>query len=447
MKINKPHHLITYTTIVCISLLSIILLNSFSSHLYSFLNISWLALILVLIIFLIPSSYKNTNTEKNYSTKQWISHIIALQLSLYSMFLGICWVSNMTVSSFNTTPKPLFVTTSFNLLTHLGLFPWSIALIVAFLFMKLLKTKKTDIYFSNLLAPNTASNHIAWRSTNAAIKYALGFAVISCIFFISLLWAFVFAPRLFPLHVGATISSMLLPLSLFAITLSKGFKKSLKVLLAFKNPTYLGICLATIGFSILLILLNIVFSFLPQTPIKLPVFINNFMQRGFMPLWQLFTACWWLSWGFIAGLFIARISQGYSLAKIILGTLTTPLLLLLGCYLAIHANLVSPQFYLSASYSYLVPLIATIGFISLMTLILQKRFLPCLILSYLPISMTKHRNHHFMFRKYFQTCALLLYLYLATNLASLTPLFLFFGIILYAVLVWLLVSAFRVLLR
>lgn len=446
MKTNKPHHFITYSSVAVFSALAIALLKCYSSDLYPFFAIGWVALALTLIMLFLPSSYKAT-LKKTYSTGQWLLQIAAFQLSLFAMYLGVSWVSNMTISSFNTLPKPLFTLTSFDLLAHFGLFPWGIALVIAFLFIKLSNIKQTDIYFSNLLAPNTASNHIGWRSTNAAIKYGLGLAILSCIFFITLLWALVFAPDLFPIRVGATVSNMFIPLALFAVTFSKFFKQTLKKLLAYKNPTSLGICIATLGTSIILILLNIVFSFLPHSPVALPAFIQNFMKQGVMPLWNLFSACWWLSWGFIAGLFIARISRGYSTAQIFMATLTLPLLLLLSCYLILHNNIITTQFYLSTTYSYLTPLIATLGFIGLITLTMRKIFLPCMILSYLPLSITKHRNHHFMFRKYFQACAILLYFYLATNLASLTPLFLFFGIILYATLVWVLISAFRILIR
>lgn len=414
MKVNQAHPIIMWLLIAANVAITLTLLSLYPLQTRYIFMFNWIALLIAVVYIITPLGSKRlaaaNDTHKRHNTLQWWLRIIAMQLSLLFLLMGISWLIQPSA----------YIQSLHQQLTHFGLYPWSWISIVAVAFGIHNYRQQQDTHMHNIIAPQRKTSQTLISVINTTVKNT-GFAAWSItLLLICIIWARIFIPEPFILVHGFNFATILTTLILFFFSFTKIFKKVLKKICAHKNPTPLAITICYISITLLLIIFSMLFSSLYSHDIKISGFIQYYMNKNPYTLWQLFSLCWWFSWSYLAGIYIARISKGYSIRMMLIATLSLP----------IAITLLLSFVHTSSYMTTLIPVIcATLGFIGIVLLFTNKIFLPSTVMTFLPhAEVPRHRDHHFLIRKWFQTAFIIAYFFLAMNLPALY--LIIFGIVL-----------------
>ena len=405
MKVNQAHPIIMWLFVIFYTAITLTLLSLYPAQTRYVFMFNWAALLIAVIYIITPLGSKRlsapNDTSKRYNTLQWWLRIVVMELSLFFLMMGISWLIQPSA----------YIQSLHQQLTNFGLFPWSWICIIAIAFGLCGYHKQQDTYMHNLAIPKHAHNQTFVSCINSAVKITTFSAWCITLLLVCIIWAKIFIPEPFILAHGFNLATILTTLILFFFSFTKLFKKALKKICAFKNPTPLSITICCIGISLLLIIFSMLFSGLHTSHIKISSFIQYYMNKNPQILWHIFSLSWWFSWSYLAGIYIARISKGYSIRMMLIATLSLPVVI---------AILLSFTHNNSFMTSYIPVICATLGFIGILLLFTNKSFLPSTVMTFLPYAdRPRHRDHHFLFRKWFQVAFIVAYFFLAINLPAL----------------------------
>ena len=384
------------------------------------LNAFWLALALALIIIVSPwgsQRLPGNNDKPTFPPLHWLLNIFAIQLSLTAAFLGICELCGQVLPIGTSLHPHLFSTNLQLFLTHYGLFPWSLYAICAVGFGVVAYRSKENGYFNKLLFPLFKSQEqqplgLTFNGHTKLFSIS-GFSITLAL--LCVLLAALICSAFQPFTTGFTPGTVMLTIVLIFFAYTHYFRKYLTKSLTPPIPIPLANLKIAIVFVLLLIALNLVLSPLnKQTQLSTPKFITTLQQSNWMQFWHIFSASWWLVWTPIMGIFIARISRGYTVRQMLFASLLLPAIT--ACVLSIwppHSSWYSPHPILGT-------VIAWVGFIGIIFMFMQHKMLPMFILSYLPNQdRYKHRDHQDFFRKVYRLATASLYLFLPAGVSLL----------------------------
>lgn len=440
MKILKPRQLLLIITVSIVFIMGVVSLWLFMPFVRRAFDIYWILPAGIIVLLLTPLSKIRlsapTDTEPRYSFYSWFLRVVALEFSLIAIFYGICYISGHLLPILTKAQPTLFTNTLFYSFVHLGLFPFTIFSLIACVFGYISYQGDTDAYLSTALYPilKSTTDNTVGLIINTTARAATMYALSSSIAFMSLLIISFFAPHKALLaFIGFSPVPLVAVFILLTLILNKKFNQQIYFLITKKQ---LPSAIIMIGFTILLsmglIVLILFFADHGSTIIRTPALIKSLLKHGWGSVWQLFTSLWWISWAPITGIFIAKISRGYSMRGILLVTLIPPFFISVILLLTHHFHLTMSHHRIFDIVGFIIPFI---GFLLVLSFIARKKTFSILTQTYLPKrDKIKHRNQDRFVRKLLQFSAFMLYLYLLAGITILCILFFVFMLILCLVL-------------
>lgn len=345
----------------------------------------WAFLFLALILGISPSSKKTYGETRLYSPARWLALIFLMQISLLAMHLGILSASHAKE------------------LLEDGLFPWGWVAILASAFASVAYFGQENAFGSSLLSPliKTRVEKPTGIIINNIVKFAQSLALVITFALMILLIA-----QMLGFHPSAPFSEPLPLLGLLLLILFS-FTKSYKRLLArvCAYPAWLLISAFILLLGCIIAGLHAISKPL-QFTLPLPSFLNDLQNYPPHSLSSITSLGWWLGFSFLASLFLARISRGYSRRTLISATLILP------AFLAIF-SILFPSLSAANIPNLLRHIVGISGFLISMILFTNKKMLSPFVLNYLPKNgESKYRNPEFLLRKLFQLSLIFLYIYL-----------------------------------
>ena len=291
--------------------------------------VHWLALGMALVMICGPWGGKrlavDPEEKPRYGRAGWIGRIIALQLCLWALFLGVSTVCGETAPAL-TTPQPeLFQHTLLQLGLKQGLFPWAFVALIAVAAGYYSYCQQKDAYLSTLLGRLTQRHAVLEIAINfiGRLNTLLAYAITLAL--IAVLWASV--GSLFPLITGFSLTPVLVGIILLLLSLTKIYRRTLLKSLGKNIPLTAGMFFWTLILATAVWLLNGFLAPLTNIAMAPPGLLSHWLHLPWRQLWQIFANGWWLLWTPLIGILVARISRGYPAREIILGTLLLPLIL------------------------------------------------------------------------------------------------------------------------
>lgn len=384
-------------------------------------NLFWVAPLCVLLLLLSPAGSRRLipphHTIKRLPWQTWLCSIALLELLLIGSYLGIASLCG-TFFTVNTENHPaLFENTLQTLFLHDGLFPWSLYALIAAGMGYAAYHDETDAYMSNLLKPFVKIDPQSFFGIIANI--GMRRCVIFSISILFMMTALTLTNFLLPLHIhiahGFNAPAIILTIVLFLPAYSDTLKPYFLKLFSRTIPTYLSIPLFCVLIGAVCTLLSLLASGLytnkatPEPPLA-ALWIHYDWQTA----WTLFSVLWFLCLTPMLCAAIGRISAGYSVRQVILGVLTTPLLISFALFISskgVFNITLSPFFILFVS---------ALSFLILMPLLINHPTLSNTMYAYIPKNgIHKHRDHHSFIIEIIRATAVCLFLYLTIGMNGL----------------------------
>ncbi len=406
--------------IVSIIISLVLLLNFMTQVVWSYHGY-WLWVIGAAVVIFSPLGNKKLKIPDGMTVLnpvQWLSQIFILELSLFAVFWGICVLSGNTLPVFTDVKPPLFSNTIAHTLLTRGLFPWVGVALIASALGYLGFRRDHNTLMANTFFPNAVPDKPFSLIVNTTTRAAMMFALSSTIALITLLIASTLAPTnmnaLKETHFAGLIFSCLV---LFFMS-SKFIKRQSHHLITRYD---LSPITALFGLFVFLAFIVIVLALFFGTGFSMkfntPHFLFALLKPGALLNWQLFAILWWLSWMPVAGLFIARLSRGYSLRAIILATCALPLVFYLLCFwVSSHTIHEIPH--------WIAMIVSVLGLFGLLTIIAPRHTFAWLTQMMIPKGgALKYRPFDRFIVKISQFSALMLVIYLVGGVALLNVFF------------------------
>lgn len=377
---------------------------------------------------------------KRISFSRWILRILLLEFSMIGTFAGICLVSG-NLFPIMTQQHPFLFSLSISHMMTLGLFPWPLYALVTVSMCALAYRQQTHAFFSNLLSPilRQGPQDTLGLTTNIGSRRCTLFAISTTLMFISLLLlGLVLSPDIH-LMSGFKPAALLTTLFLLFFSSTKIVLRYTDRLFSKKIPTALGFLIFCLLLAASLLLLNIIttgITLKSNDQNILPAVLIPLIQKNWSACWIVFAVIWWLCFTPSVCGYIANISKGYRARDVILAVLAAPILIAAALALAPHW-----LHYWPIIPAHIEKLIAIISSIVFLSLTLNHKNAPNVIMSYFPKNgVTKHRDRHFFFQRVVKLSVVTLYIFfvLGINALSMTLFFLTYLFILTYVLAGLL---------
>lgn len=264
------------------------------------------------------------NTADTTEKKASLILIIGIQLSLVATWIGLCAIKQQYYIQSNVHPLHLFIQ------SHAwknGLFPWSFFIALSLVMHTLVHQKQGAGYFQQLNQSASTPHTTAWWAapivflclrTNTFIALCSTTAS-----FILSAWFLGAKQMNFIWPHGYTLQTLILCFLLIIIANQKWFWRYFKKLISQQQSTayMFTIGLAIIGLTIFI--LGVWFGY--QKPMTLPPPIP---PQPALISWQLLQKTWWLSWGWLYALSIARLCKNYTRYQMLAIQLVIPALLI-----------------------------------------------------------------------------------------------------------------------
>lgn len=415
MKIVKPRFGLLFG-FVAISVVICAFLLYFATPAISYGYYANWAIVVTLIAFLVSPWGAQRFDENNvatlrYSFWPWWLRIVALELSLLLVYLGIANLCGQQLLIHTSKQPQLFLQSLFYLNIHLGLLPWAaIALLTTGMGYTSYR-RNQDAHMSVVLYPLLKSDSAKALGLilDSTTRMATHIALATTLAMMMLLFLSLITTKNITVVHGFTPAAVSATLLLLLISFTHIYKRYLNKALSRNIPLFISIPLLCILSALLLLFIGILIEGISQgIKVDIPHIIKHLQQYGWRMSWHIFAASWWLAWVPVCSAFIAYYSRGRSIRELIIGVLALPLLLCMGLGLSHH--FAWQGFTLSNT---IITLIALVGFFGLLILIGNHQQLSMVIMSYLPKrGPFKHRDHYFFFRKNFQLAIGVLYVFL-----------------------------------
>ncbi len=376
-----------------------------------FLN--WLALPLLAIMVFSPwGSQSLVSPSTSLTTlppSQWFAKILNLQLSLFLLYFSITQFTHY-FSIAGQAPKTLLTDSLHTLLFKFGIYPWPLIAIFAIAFALSAYNKEQDSYLSNI----TPLFDNKKRETLEVIIKTMGRAVtLIAIATTLVIITFIFTTTATSLThfkelTGFTAASVGVAFLMLFFTIRRNDNQFLMQIN--KKRPLLGILLTVLIWVIVLTLASVVIHYTGNMKGQPPWMVVPLLNKGWLLHWELFSEYWWLLFTPIIAILIARFSYGYSIRGIILATLLFPLLLT-----ALIKMITLPMINIDINQAplWLVQIAAILGFLSLISLMYQKKHLPLTMLTYLPkAGNDRPRNEDIYHKRLKKMCGLVFYFFI-----------------------------------
>ena len=338
---------------------------------------------------------------------QWFFGIVFLEVLLLGMYLGIAFICGYAFP-INTIPHDhLFYDTTTHLLTHFGLFPWTIYALVGVGMGVLAYRQQTNAYFSQLTQPfSKKTDTIYGMLVNVGMRRAVLFSLSICLIFMALLIANTVIPLSTHIMHGFQSTALLGTTFLVMFLFLDWPHQKISALFARSIPTFLSIPLfAAIMALILLIISLLAVGFKQQTP-ETPHLITQWINYDWQTAWLFFSILWWIGLTPLIGAFIAKLSRGYTVRSVIIAVLALPVVLAAISHYPIALSL-------NARWS---TILAGLSFLITLPTLINHRQLSNAIMAYYPKNgEIKFRDHHPFFKSITQLIAALLCLFLVVG--------------------------------
>lgn len=431
MKYIKPRYdfiLILNPLLITLSALFYFFYPSIATHCFYAYWISTAALLFLLCTR--PGNYHLAQHSDDIATRlpwqQWLLCIFILEITLFGVYLGMCYVCG-NAFPVNITPHAyLFSNTLRTELLHFGLFPWSLYAIIATGMAVLAYREDTNAYFSNLLKP--------WMPDEPGERFGIIVNVVArrcTLFAMSILFTFMtfvlmslaISPDI-QLVIGFKVPALLTTLILLFLTYMKIAKRYTAKLFIRRIPTGIAFPIFCLALCFIILFFNTLIAGLVQQKIaseNIPRLITRWIQRDWNTAWSLFSVMFWMSLTPLVCNFIVKISRGYRIREMMISVLFLPLIFTLVLYFK-HDVMISPH---------MAKIVSLISFFILLPILVNHGNSGNAIFSYFPKhGMIKHRDEKHFFENITQLTIVAIYLYLVIGINGLgifmfAPLFLF----------------------
>lgn len=443
--VSRPGLLIT--SVIASFILAFLLLWHFTPQIITAYKLYWLFPIMTIFFLITPYGSRRLQSDSNqsprYKVVPWLLQIMAVELSLLAVFWGICTIIGKVLPVLTTAHPHLFTTTINFLSINTGGFPWAGIALLAVSIGYISYHSNQDAYLSSTLNPilKSSTTQTMGIISNFAVRISTLLAISSSIAFISLLMTSLFVPQ----HTMLSFSgfkplALIVMFLLLLLVINRRFTQKITAILNKKQftPAKL-ILLFTLCLTIVLTLLMLFFGgssiamSTHQGMIKTPFIIQSLLKNGWLTLWKIFAILWWLSWLPLMGVYIAKLSKGYSVRAIILAVITLPLILSVILFFTQPTTVHAVNSHLLEAWA--TRIIPIIGFLVLIALVVKEKQFPALMLTFLPKQgKIKYRKYNLYLSKLLQFSTAVIYIYLPSDITLLT-LIMFVGILILSALV------------
>lgn len=283
--------------------------------------IGWLSVIICAHQCLrIPTTNATDPTEKKSSP----ALIIGIQLALTAAWIGLCAIKQQHYAQSAVHPIHLFIQSN---IWHNGLFPWSFFIALSLVIHTQLHQKQGAGFFQRLNVSASKPNTAAWWAAPIVFLFLrtntfIALCSITASFMLSA-WFLGAKQMNFIWPHGYTLQTLILCFCLIIIASLKWFWRYCKKHISQQEPTayIFTMCLSIIGLTIFII--GVWFGYQKPTLVPPPT-----SPQPPLISWQLLQKTWWLSWGWLYALSIARLCKSYTRYQMLAIQLVIPVLLI-----------------------------------------------------------------------------------------------------------------------
>lgn len=388
-------------------------LMAFFTHLqpflfYPYMGVNWLCLATAAFCVLSPWGGVVIDDEQSpgklYGLFGWWLRIFLMQLSLILVYIGLHTLAYKALPVSNGQVD--LTDTLKTIWQHWALYPWGAVAMMTIAMSFTAYNQRRNAFVSS------TAQDLLHNKDDSLLTHLLGIcsrnalvAALSTTFGLYMLFAacLLVQGHTKAIATGLNTPAFIVALLMLVVAILPFTKSGVSRLMRRQIPSILGIvALILIGAIIVLILSGIAQSieFGPSKQNN-PIFYNDLKQLGPDGIWMLFSANWWLAFTPVCAFLIGRISKGYSVRMIIIGTLIGP-----------AALAAAPHFHYWLNPVLLLVLIWA-GFLLFFGLLSLDRNRSMLVQIYLPkLGRFKSRDYHYFFRRVFRFAAASIYLYL-----------------------------------
>ncbi|OGT32722.1 MAG: hypothetical protein A3C44_00405 [Gammaproteobacteria bacterium RIFCSPHIGHO2_02_FULL_39_13] len=372
-------------------------------------------------------AYDTDDVATRLSFSQWITCILLLQLTLFGVYWGMCFVSGELFVINTSIHSQLFSHSISSFLIQHGLFPWSLYAMIAVGMGVLSYKKEINAYFSNILFSLFKQDpQESWGmiiNISARRCTLLGLSII--ILFMTFLMIAFFVPLKNYIAFGFKPMTLLTTVILLLLSTTQFIKKYFSRIFSRSIPTALSFPVFALLFGLAILILSGISheatlrENVAQQPVAAPDIITLWIQYHWQTAWMLFSMLWWLSLTPIMASYLTRISKGYRIRDVLLGVLAPPFVIALFLHFS--------QYLQTALFTFPPLAIAVIAFISsliLLPLLVNHHYSSNAIHAYFPKrGEIKPRDHQPFFEKMAQLVVVFSYFYLVIGINGVSILF------------------------
>lgn len=382
MKPLKKHYDFVYAVYFPIVFIALIIVVFFPQIVVLCFSVHVFILLMLLILACLPFAKIKLGSEyKSMAFVKWLAFVILITLSLNFVYLGlISAVTNLPVT-YPFTHASLINTTK-NFIFNWWGFPWMIFFAVAIhlTYVSFFQNKTGQL--SLTLQPiiknkendnaSIAIDFLARTVAHFSLAITIGIITLHTIGLLSQHFQInIFTQFRFATLAIATIFLVLMNL--------QQWQTSVRFLVVKKIPVFIIAAVFIIVIALCFIILNLIFEFFAENISKWNQLLLPFAFH-WQRTWLIFSAMWWLSFLPLISGFIAAISRGFTIRKMILGGMIV--LFINNAFLFSLPWLQQQKFlwqFLSAFLPYL-------GFFIIALLFMRKKYLTYAIRSIVPFS-------------------------------------------------------------
>ncbi len=351
-------------------IVSVLLIVFFEKQVPYVFYINWLPLVATIYLWFTPFAnirLQNSTLQRTpLSPLRWFGYIILLECLCFIIYYGL---STFTVQLFPVIGKPHLISIPQILqlpLLKWGLCPWPLVSLIAISFGFMAFYKNENVTLMSLHTQIKPFRHKDYQiGLSFQSRLVNSYAYIIIIAFAILATSYLVAKQIhLTISSGLNVAALLITSLLLVMKNFKNYKKHLYS--ALNQNTPFAIVTTLLGATLVLIILAMSIFLQSQNIGQYPLTngLRKFLlQLNWFSAWQIFIGIWWLCLSTSLGIFIARISYGYSIRKIISAILCLPLCLAIVTVFLLYGKS-SRNFVLhSDQFNLILPIIAAIIFL------------------------------------------------------------------------------------
>lgn len=386
--------------------------------------IFWIPALIGIAIVLSPLGKKtlcqnHDEVAKRIPLSGWLGRIFLLEGTMIGSYAGISYVCGSYFPIMTTPHNNLFSEGLKNILS-VGVFPWLTYAVIAAGMSSLAYRHFKNAYFSTLLNPfkeHDPHDQVA-IITNVGVRRCSILAVsLSLMLMAMVLLSFL---KSFDIDIiyGFKTTTLMTTLFLLGLSYTNTAKTYLDRVFARKTPIAFSLLSFILIFSFSVFLLNLLtHTMVVNAGTKnqaIPKIIQLITQKDWHTAWSITSGLWVLLLIPAVSGYLANISKGYQARELILATALPPLLI------SIAAHFLEP----SLSHKALLPpltikVITLLCFWVFLSLILNKKTLPNVIVSYFPKDgLVKQRDILPFFRKVVMFTVIIFYIFFVLGITG-----------------------------